>query len=635
MISAVRDQSSIELRGILEQANPAVLRMALYQATRDPALAAMDVERRPVRGGAYFVPVLASRHHDDVVEKALAFLSSDSDRREMPTDDEQLRAMMELFAGEPVSQLAFELGRGDICNDAFPITAAWKNRPSDQVRSRYKVAIIGAGFGGLAAAVMLKNLGLDFEIIERADEVGGTWRAVHYPEARVDIASHHYQLSFMKRHKWRNWYATADELLEYARSVAERFDLRRHISFGTQLKAARWDEDASKWRLTLEREGRQEIREFTMVISAAGLFNSVNVPAFEGIDSFAGQILHPADWDHDCDLVGKNVVQIGVGSTGAQIMPYLARAAANLAVFQRSPQWVMPIEGYRDPIPDGVQWLFENFPHYWGWQSFFSFYANLGSDPSGLHDYDPDWQKRGGVVSERNDNLRTFCENYIRSKVGHDPALVAKTTPEFPPFGKRPVIDNGWFDALAKPNVELVTEPIDRVTPHAVVARDGTQYPADAIVMCAGYTVERYLWPATYTGRDGKALEEVWSADGPRAHLGMTVPGFPNLFILYGPNSQARTGGLIKWLESWARYSVSLIVEVIERGARSISVKQTAFDDYNARLDQAAGKLVWKECPSYYLNAHGRQGVNAPWLPADYWSMIRAPDLSHFEIRQD
>lgn len=634
MSRSARNSLSEEGRKALDQANPNVLRMALYQATRDPSLAAMKVETRAVRGGAYFVPVLADAHHQDVRDRALAFLSSNRGERSAPADDQQLRAMMDLFAGEPVSQLAFELGRGDVATDPFPIAVAWKNRPSSQVLSRYKVAIIGAGFGGLAAAVMLKNLGIDFEIIERGADVGGTWRTVHYPEARVDIASHHYQLSFMKRHRWRNWYATADELLEYAKAVADRFNLRNHISFDTELKEARWDESASMWRLALEKDGQRRDLDATMVISAAGLFNSVNVPAFDGLQDFAGKILHPTNWDHDYDLTGKHVVQIGVGSTGAQIMPYLARTAGRLAVFQRSPQWVMPVEGYRDPIPDGVQWLFDNFPNYWSWQSFSSFYANLGCDPTGLHDYDAAWQRAGGVVSERNDGLRAFCEAYIESKLGHDPALVRKVTPRFPPFGKRPVIDNGWFDALARSNVSLVTDPVARITSDAVIAGDGSRYAADAIVMCAGYKVERYLWPAHYVGRD-MTLEEAWSADGPRAHLGMTIPGFPNLFVLYGPNAQARTGGLIKWLESWARYSISLIVDVIERGGKSIAVKQAAFDDYNARLDRAGANLVWQEAPSYYLNAHGRQGVNAPWIPADYWSMIRAPDLADFDIRQD
>lgn len=619
------------LRAILSEADPNVLRLALYQATRDPALAAMRVESMAVRGGAYRAPVLAKEHRAEVVDKALAFLRSGDAGRQDPLDEPDLRAMMALFAGQEVSSIAYEMGRVDLVDEPLPLGAEWTSEPSQAVKQRYHVAIVGAGFGGMATAIQLQRLGIPFTIIERDPEVGGTWWRNHYPEARVDVSSHHYQFSFMRHYPWKNWYATAGELLDYARAVADKYDLRPHIRFSTELTDAVWDEAGARWQLTMRKvDGTTEQSSATMLISAAGLFNEARTPDIPGIESFAGDVLRSADWDHSVALAGKRIAQIGVGSSGAQMMPHLAREAAELTVFQRSPQWVMPVDRYRDPISDNVQWLIANFPHYWAWLSFAAFYGNLGTDPYGLHDYDRAWQQAGGLVSERNDALRAFCKAYIASKLGDNPELVKKVTPDFPPYGKRPVIDNGWFDALNRPNVHLVTDPIERITEHAVVTAGGVEHPADVLVLCAGFNVQRYLWPTRYVGRGGKSLEEAWGKDGARAYLGVTVPDFPNLFILYGPNAQIRLGGLIKWLEAWARYSVSLIARVIERGDGAVAVRPEVCDRYNAELDAATEGLVWGETPSYFHNEQGRQGVNAPWSPDAYWAMIREAEPDDF-----
>lgn len=629
--NAAAGLSAEALRAILAEADPNVLRLAIYQATRDPELAAMRVESMAVRGGAYRAPVLAKEHREEVIAKALAFLQAGGAGRQSAPDETELRGMMALFAGHQVSTIAYELGKVDLVEDPLPIRAVWTREPPAEVKQRYHVAIVGAGFGGMATAIQLQRLGIPFTIIERDPEVGGTWWRTRYPEARVDISSYHYQFSFMRHYPWKNWFATASELLDYARAVADEYDLRPHIRFETELTDAVWDEANARWQLTLRKaDGTTEQSTATMLVSAAGLFNEARMPDIPGIETFAGDMLHSADWDHSVALAGKRIAQIGVGSSGAQMMPHLAREAAELTVFQRSPQWVMPVDRYRDPIGDKAQWLIANFPNYWQWLSFAAFYGNLGADPWGLHDYDREWQEAGGLVSERNDALRAFCKDYIASKLGDNPELVKKVTPDFPPYGKRPVIDNGWFDALNRPNVHLVTDPIERITEHAVVTAGGVEHPADVLVLCAGFNVQRYLWPTRYVGRGGKTLEQAWAKDGARAYLGVTVPDFPNLFILYGPNAQLRLGGLIKWLEVWARYSVSLIAQVIERGACAVAVKQEVCDRYNAELDAATVGLVWGETPSYFHNDQGRQGVNAPWAPDAYWTMIREANPADF-----
>lgn len=626
-------KTAAEVQAALEQAVPNVLRIALYQATRNPELAAMRVEKRPFWGGAFQVAALGDEHVARVKELAWQFIREGMKVSAPPAAENELRHMMDLLYGQPVSDFNFSIGRCDLVEEEFPLGVEWSKELPAEVKQAFRVAVVGAGLAGMATAIQLDRLGIPYVVIERNSGVGGTWWVNDYPEARVDIASHHYQYSFMRRYPWMHYYATRDELKEYAEEVADRYDLKPKIRFDTELMDAVWDERSAKWTLRLRRKGgAEETLEVNALISAAGLFNAPNMPDIPGIDSFQGKMFHTTQWDHGYDYSGKRVGQIGVGSTGAQLMPEIARKAAHLTVFQRSPQWVSAIEGYRDAIPDDVHWLFDNFPNYWAWYSYFIFAINMGGDPEGLQNSDPEWQRRGGVISERNDNLRKHNIEYIMSKVGHRPDLVKKLTPSFAPFAKRPVVDNGWFDALNRDNVELVTEGIERITPKGILTKDGKERTFDLLIIGAGFKVERYLWPVQYRGRGGITLEQAWAKDGARAYLGITVPDFPNLFIIYGPNGQARSGGLIKWLEIWSRYAVKSIVRLIENGKRSMEVRRDRFDDYNARLDEALKKCIWSEANSYYLNEKGRQGVNMPWKPAEYYEWVREPDLDDYVI---
>jgi len=615
------------------KADPNALRMALYHATRDPELAAMKVDQVPFWGGAFYAPMLAPAHHDVVRSKALAFIRDGMKARAPAPREAELRAMMDLCAGEPVNEVAYEVGRGDIVSDEFPLGVQWSKEPLLQAKQQFHVTIIGAGFGGMAAAIQLSRVGIPYVIIERNAGVGGTWFTNDYPEARVDIASHHYQFSFMKNYPWKHWFATQPELRDYADAVADIYGLRNNIRFSTELAAARWDEVSQRWQLKLrDADGSESDLVSNAIISAAGTFNSPKLPSFRGLESFRGKSFHTTQWDHTFDINGKRIALIGVGSTGAQLMPALARSAAHLSVFQRSPQWVSAIPGYRDPVPPEVQWMFDNFPHYWGWYNFSVFYMNMGGDPEGLQNVDRQWQAKGGQISERNDALRAFNLDYIGSKVGHDPELMRKLVPDFPPFAKRPVVDNGWFDALNRKNVSLVTEPIETITPNGIRTTDGIERAFDLIVFGLGFNAEDYLWPVEYVGRGGISLAEAWAEDGARAYLGVTMPDFPNLFILYGPNAQCRGGGIIKWLEIWARYAVKAIVKMIEGNHRSLDVKREVFEEYNAQLDAGLGECVWEYSKSYYVNKHGRQNMNMPFKPVDYYEWIKEPKLQDYNV---
>lgn len=622
------------VRRALDTANLNALRLALFQATGDQELADMRVVMEPYWAGAYEVASLAPEHADRVREKALDFLRSASADACPEPGDQALRRMMDLFTGEKVDDYIFNFGKEELGLEEFPRGVEWKNEPSAEVKAAFKVIVIGAGVSGIVTGIQLDRLGIPYEIIERNTAVGGTWWTNDYPDARVDIPSHHYQLSFVKNHPWKHWYATQGELKDYLQGVADQYDIGKKVRFQTEVTEAIWDEPASRWYVTVcDSEGRKERIEANVVISAAGLFNAPNMPNIPGIESFAGEMFHTTQWDHDFDYSGRNVGLIGVGCTGAQLMPRVAQDAGHMTVFQRSPHWVSKMEGYRDTIPGEVQWLFDNIPHYWNWYCF-SVFHTMFADDGAMSALDHEWGASGGHINRKNDGLRANITEYVRTQLADRPDLLEKCMPDFPPFARRLIIDNGWFDALKRPNVDLVTEGIERITPEGIVTGDGVEHKLDLIILGAGFKTERYLWPTHYVGRNGLTLEKAWEEDGARAYLGVSLPSFPNMFVIYGPNMQARAGGLFAWLEIWSRYAVSAIAGMLEQGKQTIEVRQDVYERYNAGMDDAQANCIWdfEGLKSYYVNEHGRQAVNNPFPPSQFYSWVRSPDFDDYQL---
>lgn len=623
-------------RKALAYANTNVLRIALLQATGDPELAQMNVVKQPYWAGAYEVPALAAEHDETVREKAIAFLKAGGRSGCDVPDDAPLRRLMALMTGGPVEDWIFHFGKEELNLEPMPRGTRWTAaEPDADQRNAVDVVIIGAGAAGLVTAIQLKRLGIPFTIIERNADVGGTWWTNDYPDARVDIPSHHYQLTVTQGHPWRHWFAPQSELLEYLRAIAEQFDLRQHIRFNTELTEATWDEQSSRWTYSLRTsDGTVEKHGARVLVSAAGLFNEPNTPDIPGIETFGGRIFHTTQWEHDFDYTGKRVGIIGVGCTGAQLMPAIARKAAQVDIFQRSPHWVSRLEGYRDEIPAEIQWLLDNIPHYWNWHCFNVFYTLYGDDGS-LQHVDSEWREKGGLINPKNDKLREAIRENIHVEFSDDPAFAEKLIPSWPPFAKRLVVDNGWFDALKEPHVSLVTEGIDRITDAGIVTSDGVLHELDLIVLAGGFKAERYLWPVQYKGRDGITLEQAWAHDGARAYLGVTMPDFPNMFIVYGPNMQPRAGGLFAWLEIWARYAVQAIAHMIEDGHMRIECRRENYIAYNQRLDDAQGSCIWglDGIKSYYINEQGRQVVNNPLRPSETYNRVRNFKPSDYDLR--
>lgn len=614
-----------ELLNILDQANLNALRLALYQSTHDPDLANMRVRKVPIRGGAMISYELDPRDHEQVKAKAIEFFSGSSMRTSYgPPSRSEERLMMDMLTGDSLSDLEYNLGREELALDPFPREASWTKDRVD-IPQDFEVAVLGAGASGIAMAVQLERLGIPYRIYERQSRLGGTWNLNTYPDLRVDTTSFLYQFKFVKNYAWSEYFASQAEVRAYLEEIADKYDVLKNIEFDLELIEATFDDRTGTWKMEFKDEGGGQIsRNANVIVSGVGLFNTPKVPLFEGLEKFQGSIIHSTEWDDTVEIRDKAIAIVGNGSTGVQLMPRLAEVATDLYVFQRTPQWISPMPNYKKRISAQVRWLFDHVPYYWNWYCYSAFITLQGLQD--CQEYDRAWQTAGGMISERNDGLRTALTEYIRSELG-DPEIVAKVLPDYAPLARRLVVDNGWYASLTRDNVHLVTEGIKNFTEHGINTSSGTEIPLEVVVVATGFDVSKYLWPTNYFGIDGTSIRDAWSKDGPRAYLGLAVPEFPNLFILYGPNAQIRSGAFVSWIEIWSRYVAQGIVYMLENNLQSIEVRRDVFDRYNDTLDAAQENLIWdKEGPTarnYYVNEFGRQNIQVPFRNEDYFEMVK------------
>jgi 4-hydroxyacetophenone monooxygenase len=625
------------LRRAIDQSHLNALRVALYQQTGDPEFAAMKVETHAPAGTPFLAHVVVREHHDRLKEKAFEFLRAYRGGAAPRPDRARALELMALFQGDTVDAVdtgAADYGLEELAFDDFSRQASWRTGVRPGRLDGFIVTIVGAGFSGIAAGIQLDRLGIPFRIIERQSGIGGTWELNDYPEARVDITTFLYQYKFVKNYPWKSYFATRDELKDYIDHVVDTYGIRDRIETRTTLRNASWHADDKKWMLDIEHaDGSIELFASNVVISAAGLFSTPNLPDIPGIGDFEGTIFHTTAWDHGHDFTGERVALIGTGSTGSQLMPALARRAARLDVYQRTPNWVTPVRGYHDRVTPEKRWLLDNMPYYSNWFSYSHHLAQMQSQ--NLHRIDPAWTAKGGHINEKNDQLRAGLTRYIRRKLGDRTDLIDKLTPSYAPMARRLVVDNGWYDTLVRDNVELVTDGIDHFTASGIVTRSGRRADYDLVVLGAGFRVSQYLWPVDYVGRDGARLEDLWSADGARAYLTVALPGFPNFFMLYGPNAGVRSGSFHSWMEILTRYICGCIVAMLEGDGDVIEVRREAYDAYNKALDAQMQEMLWeseKGGGGYYVNEFGRSGVNMPWTLAEFYARVREPDLDDFIV---
>ena len=465
---------------------------------------------------------------------------------------------------------------------------------------------------GLCLAVKLQQAGIDsYTIYEKATEVGGTWRENRYPGLSCDVPSRYYSYSFEPNPDWTHWMSPGWEIQRYFQGVADRYDLRRHIEFGVEVKHARFRD--GRWRIELS-DGRSA--EADVLVSACGILHHPRVPEIEGAHTFAGAMFHSARWQHDVPLAGRRVGVVGTGSTGVQIVCGLAGKAARLELFQRTAQWIYPAPNPR--YSRASRWLLRRFPQlnrvgYRFWQHYV--HHSLGRAA-----VEPGFQR--WVMS-------ASCRLHLRTI--RDPALRRALTPDTHPMCKRLVVSGRFYRAIQQPHVALVTEAIERIEPAGIRTRDGVLHELDVIVLATGFDAHAYLRPIELEGPGGVTLEEAWR-DGPRAYRTVALPGFPNFFMMMGPHSPVGNQSLVTIAESQAEYIVRWAELLRDGRIAAAAPRADATDRFNAEMRAAMPNTIWTSgCNSWYLGKDGNPEL-WPWRPERHLEMLREPALEEFEL---
>jgi 4-hydroxyacetophenone monooxygenase len=629
---------AVSLDAALAEAHLPALVAALVHLTGDTSLIGRD--RWPmydpfgeVKSGGYSDAVQA-----DIRGRAKAAIEAHAAGAPLPAPPSQdvVREMMNFVAGAEIPE-----HYAPFLMEELKMTGEDAKRPDwgspalKAAAARLPVVIVGAGMSGLLAGIRLQQAGIPFTIVEKNAEVGGTWFENSYPDCRVDNPSHLYSYSFEPNHEWPNHYSPQPVLLAYFRRVADKHGLRAHIRFETEVRDCAFDEARAIWRVRVQgKGGKVETLEAKAVISAVGQLNQPRYPDVPGVGEFEGPAFHSARWRHDVDLAGKRVAVIGTGASAFQFAPEIAKHAARLTIFQRTPPWLAPTADYHDAVTPAERWLLEHVPFYEKWYRFYLFW--LLTD--GVYEAvkaDPSWTGGPGAVGPANAMLREALAAAISAQASDRPELIPHLVPAYPFGGKRALRDDGiWIAALKRPNVELVTEPIARITKTGIETEDGTARDFDAIIYGTGFTASQFLKTFQVTGRGGRELHEVWAGDA-RAYLGMTTPGFPNFFIIYGPNTNiVVNGSIIFFSECSVRYIIGCLKLLAETGAQTLEVRGDVHDAFNAKVDAANAGMAWgaPQVNSWYKNAKGRVSQNWPFPLVDYWTATLAPNPADFVL---
>ncbi|MDT7570949.1 MAG: hypothetical protein QOE05_1123 [Actinomycetota bacterium] len=479
-----------------------------------------------------------------------------------------------------------------------------------------RVAVVGSGFAGLGAAIRLKRDGYDdFVVLERADDLGGTWRDNTYPGCACDVQSHLYSYSFAPNPDWSRSYSGAAEIHAYLQRVATDFGVRPHLRYGAELLQATWEDDARHWQLTTSRGSLTA----DVVVSGTGPLSDPLIPELPGLDTFAGRAFHSARWDHDHDLRGRRVAVVGTGASAIQFVPVVAEQAASLTIFQRTPPWLLPRMDRR--IKDSAKAKYRESPRrqrlvrtaiYWFRE--LNVLAFTG----------------GGRMARLAEKM---ARRHLARQVA-DQELRAKLTPSYRIGCKRILLSDDYYPALTRPNVELVTAPVVEVRPHSVVDADGREHDVDTIVFGTGFHVTDQPIAARVRGRDGRLLSEAWGPS-PEAYLGTTVPGFPNLFLLLGPNTVLGHTSVVYMIEAQLAYVLDALRLMDARRLATVEVRPRVAEEFNDRIQRSLQGTVWNAggCKSWYLDAAGRNSSLWPTYTFRFRSATKRFDADSYVLR--
>lgn len=622
------------LRAAVTAANLPTLLMVLYQLTGDRRWLRAPYRPSRIKGmGEHnlggFDDQVQREIREAAVDAVLAWYDGVPAAAPAPTGD-LLVEMMSTSVGEPVPpeyepMMAREMGF---------VTPAPRKPRTDREEHDFSVIVIGAGISGLIAARALRQAGISYTMLEKNHQVGGTWLENRYPGCGVDTPSYFYSFSFFPR-QWSTHFGKRDEVLSYVQEMAAEHDLLKSIRFGMEVLAASYDEPERGWLVRArDQHGREHTYRANAVISAVGQLNRPQLPDIAGMDRFRGELFHSARWPEDLDLRGKRVTVVGSGASAMQIVPAIADDVAELTVLQRSPQWAAPNENYFAPVGSDVHWLMENVPYYHEWYRFRLAWT-FGDKVHQSLQVDPEWPHKQRSVNATNDGHRSFFTRYIERQMAGREDLLDKVLPTYPPFGKRMLLDNGWFATLRRPHVELLNDRVAEVTETGFRTADGHERETDVLVFATGFQAKRPLHPMDLHGRSGRSIRQLWGDDDAHAYLGIVTPDFPNLFILYGPNTNLGHGGSYIWIsECQVRYVADLLCQMIERRIAAVECRPDVNEEYNRRVDEAHASMIWTHpgMDTWYRNERGRVVTNMPWRIVDYFGMTEQADLSDFLV---
>jgi cation diffusion facilitator CzcD-associated flavoprotein CzcO len=476
------------------------------------------------------------------------------------------------------------------------------------------VAVVGGGFGGVGALVMLRRAGFgDVAAFERGERVGGVWHHNTYPGAACDVPSHLYEFSFAPNPRWSRRFAPQPEIQRYLEDVARRHGVLGQVRTGTEVTRARWDDASCRW--TLQTSAGEH--EADVLVAACGQLSAPKLPALAGLESFAGPVFHTARWRHDVDLRGKRVAVIGTGCSAIQVVPAIQPVVSRLSVYQRSPGWTWPKMDFA--YSERLQRAFERFPllQRADRASIFAFMELGAAAMTGRRWLLPPF--------------RAIARRQIAKAIS-DAQLRRKVTPSDEVGCKRLMLTDEWYPTLAKDNVELVSERIAQVTPDGLRTEDGAERAADVLVLATGFSSHGFVAPMQVFGQGGRALADEWKP-APRAYLGMSVPGFPNLFLLYGPNTNGGTGSVIYTIEAGMSHVIAALNELARTGARKIEVRREVAESFDRELRAALRNTVWHTgCTNWYVDANGNDPSQWPWLWSSYRRRTARIDPSAYAL---
>jgi len=621
-----------ELEEALRDVNLPTLLVTLAQLTGDRRWTAERYQPQPITtpegslfpdGSGGFSDELAEEIRQEAKAALIRFRDGGTELPRPPTVAE-LKQLMEFSTAEPIDDefIAMLLEEaGFVDRDAQwrePLEDALSGQPLED----FRVIVIGAGMSGICIAAKLEAAGIPYRVLDKNDAVGGTWYENSYPDCGVDTPNHVYSYSFERNPNWSGYFSKRDELYRYFEDCADKFNVRHAIELQSTVTAMRFDAARKRWHVDVVRgDGRLETLEANVVVSAVGQLNRPNLPDIDGIDDFAGPLFHSARWRHDVDLRGKRVAVIGTGCSAVQLLPKTAEAAGSVAVFQRSPHWVSPNADYYRPVEPGIIWALNNIPYFAEFhRARMVFGFNDRNWPAVVKD--PAWNHGDRSLNEVNEGMREALTAYIAEQLGDRQDLLPKCVPDFPVFGKRLIVDNNWYPTIARDNVELVTEGIRRITRAGIETEDGRLHELDVIIAATGFKSNLFLWPMEVIGKSGQALAEVWG-DQPRAFKGTTVPDYPNLFVLYGPNTNIVHGGsIIFQVECQVHYVMQCLTRMIQERLSVLEVRSEVNDAYNEEVQALSAELAWghEGVDSWYKNSRGVVVNNSPFCFQEFWA---------------